>query len=234
MNSVHPTAIITGDVEMGAGNTIGAFVLICGPVSIGNDNWIGTGTVIGAPPEVRSFDHAAGRPHPATGGGVAIGDRNVIREYVQVHQGWKGTTTIGDDTFIMNQCYVAHDCHILNAVTLASSVLLAGHVAIGAGANLGLGTSVHQFRCVGAGSMVGMGSVITKDVPPFAKSYGNPATTRGVNSVGMSRQGIDADSVAVLARAYESGDFSQTGLSAALALATLAPVLDAWFVRDRH
>ena len=82
--------------------------------------------------------------------------------------------------------------------------------------------------------MVGMGSVITRDVPPFAKSFGNPATTRGVNSVGMSRQGIDAHSVAVLARAYESGDFSQTGLSAALALATLAPVFDAWFARDRH
>ncbi len=232
MNSVHHTAIITGDVEIGAGNTIGAFVVISGPVSIGDDNWIGTGTVIGAPPEVRSFDHAAGRT--ASGGGVIIRDRNVIREYVQVHQGWKGTTRIGDDAFVMNQCYVGHDCLLLNDVTLASSVLLAGHVVIGAGANLGLGASVHQFRSVGASSMVGMGSVITRDVPPFAKSYGNPATTHGVNSVGMSRQGIDVNSVAVLERAYAAGDFSRNALAEALAQPRLTSTLEAWLTRDRH
>ncbi len=42
--------VLGGDVRIGSGNTIGAFVVITGPVVIGDDNWVGTGVVIGAPP----------------------------------------------------------------------------------------------------------------------------------------------------------------------------------------
>lgn len=187
-NSIHPSAILVGDVTIGSGNTIGPFVVITGPVTIGDDNWIGTGAVIGAPPEVRSFRHPRVFGDTASEGvGVTIGDRNVLREYVQVHQGWQLATTIGSDAFIMNQSYIAHDCAIGSHVTLASSVLLAGHVAVAEGANLGLGTSVHQRVRIGALSMIGMGSVVVRDVPPFAKAYGNPARVAGANAVGMRR-----------------------------------------------
>jgi UDP-N-acetylglucosamine acyltransferase len=69
-------------------------------------------------------------------------------------------------------------------------VLLAGHVRVGNAANLGLGASVHQGRYVGAGVMLGMSSVVTRDIPPFAKAYGSPARVVGANVVGMRRGGI--------------------------------------------
>ena len=126
MNEIHPTAVIAGDVLIGDGNYIGPFAVITGPTSIGDGNWIGTGVVIGAPPEIRSFEHPRAEGVASTPAGVAIGSRNVIREYAQVHQGHSATTTIGDDGFIMNQVYVAHDGRVGDRVTLASSVLLAG------------------------------------------------------------------------------------------------------------
>lgn len=203
MNDIHPTALVGPHVRLGTGNVIGPHVVITGPVTIGDGNWIGTGVVIGAPPEVRSFEHP--RPEGDYGAGVRVGSRNVIREYAQVHQGWKSATTIGDDGFIMNQVYVAHDCTLGNSVTMASSVLLAGHVVVNDFANLGLGTAVHQGRWVGHGSMIGMASVVTRDIPPFAKAYGNPARVAGTNTVGMQRLGVPESVVEAVRESYAGG-----------------------------
>jgi len=234
VNSIHPSAIITGDVTLGTGNTVGPFAVITGPVEIGDDNWLGAGVVIGAPPEVRSWTHPPDAEVPSSGNGIIIGNRNVLREYVQVHQAWKGTTRLGDDLFVMNQVYVAHDCVLGDGVTLASSVLLAGHVEIGAHANLGLGTVVHQTRYIGAGSMVGMGSVVTRDVPPFAKVFGNPAVLRGVNAIGMERRGLAADAVTTLAAVYESKDLTGYGFEGVSSHGMLRPFIDAWLERTTH
>lgn len=208
MNAIHPTAQLSGDVRLGSGNTIGAFAVITGPVEIGDDNWFGSGVVIGAPPEVRGFAHPTDLDGSVDAAGVRIGDRNVVRENAQIHQGSQHPTRISDDAFIMNQAYVAHDCRLDDGVTLASSVLLAGHVHIGSNANLGLGTTVHQFRSIGRGAMIGMSSVVTRDVPPFAKAFGNPATVRGANVIGMERSGVAAELIGLLRAIYDGDDVS--------------------------
>lgn len=205
MNTLHPTAIISGEVTMGEGNVIGPFVVITGPVSIGNGNWIGTGAVIGALPEVRAFPHlpADGPDGHEEPRGVRIGDHTVIREYSQVHQGWQAATVIGDRAFIMNQSYIAHDCQIGADVTIAGGARLAGHVRVGDGANIGLGALVHQRREIGRGAMVGMGSVVTRDVPDFAKAYGNPARVHGLNLRGAQAAGYQEEDLVLLAAAFD-------------------------------
>lgn len=225
-NQIHPTAIISSGVELGAGNTVGAFVVITGPVSIGDNNWIGSGAIIGAPPEVRSFVHPIASVD-VSGNGVVIGSRNVIREGVQIHQGWKNQTRLGDDAFIMNQAYIAHDCELDDGVTLASSVLLAGHVKVGNGANLGLGTVVHQRVEIGAGSMLGMGSVVTRDLPPFAKAYGSPARVHGANSVALERHGITRESISQLTEVY-SKESAQWDFAPLYRNAELAVIFAKW------
>ncbi|CAN7371713.1 MULTISPECIES: hypothetical protein [Microbacterium] len=204
MNTIHPSAHVSRGVELGSGNVVGPGVVIHPGVRLGDDNWIGAGVVLGAPPEVRSFAHPRDE-EDSYGAGLLIGSQNVIREAAQVHQGSQRPTEIGDGAFIMNQVYVAHDGNIGNGVTLASSVLLAGHVTVGERANLGLGVAVHQFRTVGVGAMVGMGSVVTADVPAFAKVYGVPARVVGANVVGMQRSGIANADAEDLDRRYRDG-----------------------------
>jgi UDP-N-acetylglucosamine acyltransferase len=202
VNSVHPTAQLLGDVTLGSGNTIGPLAVIIGPVRIGDDNWIGTGAMIGAPPEVRGWQHPTDAMAPSSGRGIEIGDRNTIREYVQIHQGWQDVTRVGDETFIMNQCYLGHDTQVEDQVTMASSVLLAGHVRIGLAANIGLGSVVHQRCYIGDGAMVGMGSVVTRDLPPFSRAFGSPARVQGANRIGMERSGIPGSTIDAVSRAY--------------------------------
>ncbi|WP_407341754.1 UDP-N-acetylglucosamine acyltransferase [Pengzhenrongella phosphoraccumulans] len=213
MNTIHPTAVIGNGVVLGTGNVIGPHAVLYGPLEIGDDNWIGPGVTIGTPPEVRGVEHAAQWKAEVAGVGVRIGHRNVIREQTLIHQGWKKPTVVGNDCFIMNKVYVAHDTVLADGVTLASTVTMGGHVLVGTGANIGLGTVVHQRRIVGPGAMVGMGSVVTRDVPPFALVYGNPARLRGTNAVGMARLGVDDDAIASVRAVYAAGRVPTSGLA---------------------
>lgn len=203
MNQVHPTAVIGDGVHLGADNVIGAYAVLLGPLRVGNGNWIGAHAMIGAPAEIRGIDH--GGCDGGTGTGIEIGSRNVIREHVTIHQGHYATTRIGNDCYVMNRIYVGHDGEIADRVTMASGVTLGGHVHVGHDANLGMGAIVHQRRVVGPAVMLGMGAVVTRDVPPYSKAFGNPARVRGANRIGMQRQNIAEQTIAVLDVAYGSG-----------------------------
>jgi UDP-N-acetylglucosamine acyltransferase len=161
--------------------------------------------VVGAPAEIRDTDHGAAWDGRVVGAGVTIGSGTVVRELVTIHQGHHEPTVVGSGCYLMNKVYVAHDGQVGDRVTMASSVTLGGHVHVGDDANLGMCTVVHQRRVIGPGAMVGMGSVVTRDVPPYAKAYGNACRVRGANSVGMTRGGLPQDAVDFLAAAYARG-----------------------------
>jgi UDP-N-acetylglucosamine acyltransferase len=217
-NRIHPTALIGPEVELGDGNVIGPYAVITGPCRIGDGNWIGAHVVLGAPPEIRGFDHGAAWDGDVVGCGLEIGDRTTLREYTTIHSGSATVTRVGSDCFVMNKVYIGHDGDIGDGVTMASSVTLGGHVSVGDNANLGLGAVVHQRRVVGPGVMLGMGSVVTRDVPPFAKAFGNPARVQGVNTVGMSRQGVDRTDVDHLVELYAATGTVPADWSASTAL----------------
>jgi UDP-N-acetylglucosamine acyltransferase len=205
MNAIHPSAVVGPEVVLGSGNVIGPGVVLLGPLVVGDDNWFGAHSVIGAPAEIRGIDHGAAWDGQVVGTGLTIGSRNVFREYVTIHQGHYATTQVGSDCYIMNKVYVGHDGTVEDGATMASSVTLGGHVTVGAGANLGMNCVVHQRRVIGPGAMVGMGSVVTRDLPPHAKAYGNPCRVRGANTVGMTRGGLPEEAASALASAYGSG-----------------------------
>ncbi|TYP80681.1 UDP-N-acetylglucosamine acyltransferase [Blastococcus xanthinilyticus] len=201
-NLVHPTAIIGPGVELGADTVIGPYAVLTGPLRVGDRTWIGAHAVIGAPPEVRGHEHGLPWGGEPVSAGVEIGADTVLREFTTVHGGTYRATRIGSRCYVMNQVYVGHDGLVEDDATLSGNATLAGHVVLGAGVTLGMSCTVHQRRVVGPGAMVGMGSVVTRDVPPFAKAFGSPARVQGVNEVGMSRGGLGGDDIAALAERY--------------------------------
>jgi UDP-N-acetylglucosamine acyltransferase len=106
----------------------------------------------------------------------------------------------------MNSSYIAHDCTLEDFVTI-SGAMIGGTCFIGRNANLGLNVSVHQRRTIGAGAMVGMGAIVTRDIAPFAKAFGSPCKVQGANSIGMSRMGIQDESIQQITMAILDGNF---------------------------
>jgi UDP-N-acetylglucosamine acyltransferase len=222
-NRIHPTAIIGAGVELGEDNVIGPYSVVCGPTRIGSGNWIAPHVSLGSPAEYRGGVHPAVWDGELDGAGVAIGDGNVVREFVTINQGTTQTTRVADDCYLLARCHVGHDCQVDNGVTLGDGVVLGGHTRVWAWANLGMAAVVHQRTQVGPGAMVGMASAVRKNADAFMITVGNPARAVGVNVVGLTRRGCDGPTIA----AFEAFLRGNAGLPPGLP-PDLVAVIGAW------
>ena len=216
-------AVIGADVQIDAGSRIGAHCVIEGPCRIGRDNRIHAFAAIGGEAQDKKFKGERA--------GLAIGDRNTIREFVTINRGTAdggGQTRIGDDNWILAYSHVAHDCQVGSHVVFSNNATLAGHVQIGDHVILSGFAGVHQFCRIGAHAFIGMGALVNGDVPPYVmvatEGYSRP---RGINSEGLKRRGFDATRIAAIKRAYRALYMSaQTQDQARAQLALLAQESD--------
>ncbi len=191
-------SIVGADVKIGSGTVIESHVVIKGRTSLGEDNHIYQFCSIGEDPQDKKYAHEITR--------LEMGDRNVIREYTSMHRGTQqdnSLTKIGSDNLFMAYTHVAHDCVVGDHVIMANGASLAGHVHLNNHAILGGFTLVHQFTQIGQYSFSAMGSAITQDIPPFVMVGGRPTRPHGINSVGMERNGILAEDIRLIRKAYK-------------------------------
>lgn len=127
--------------------------------------------------------------------GVVVDGGAVIREFCTVHGGFNASTHIGPRCYLMAHSHVGHDCVLGDEAQVSSGAILGGHTIVHSHANIGLGAITHQHTTIGAYAMVGMGSVVTKDIPPFQTWAGNPARCIGYNRVGMERAGYTPEQI---------------------------------------
>ncbi len=194
---IGPFCVIEADVEIGAGTRIGSHTVVRGPTRIGRDNRLFSFSSIGEAPQDLKYDGEPTR--------LELGDRNTIREYVTLNRGTVeggGVTRIGSDNLFMAYTHVAHDCTVGDQTVFANAASLAGHVEVGDWSILGGFTCVHQFCRIGAHSFSGLGTVITRDVPPFVTVAGNHARPYGLNRNGLKRRGFDPAVIRALHRCY--------------------------------
>ncbi|MFD2111256.1 acyl-ACP--UDP-N-acetylglucosamine O-acyltransferase [Thiorhodococcus fuscus] len=208
---VGPFAVIGPGVQVGAGTRIGPHVVVRGPTRIGRDNHIFQFASVGEDPQDKKY---GGEPTL-----LEMGDRNQVREFVTLHRGTEqdqGVTRIGDDNLFMAYSHVAHDCRIGDQVIMANAASLGGHVEVQDWAILGGFTIVHQFCRIGAHSFCAMGSVLTRNVPPYVTVGGHPAEPHGINSEGLRRRGYTPDAVQAIKRAYRALYMSNLKLDEAI------------------
>lgn len=207
---IDPTAVIADDVEIGAYTTIGAgveidegceiksHVVINGPTKIGKNNRIFQFSSIGEEPQDKKYH---GEPTL-----LEIGDNNLIRESVTINRGTVqggGITRIGSNNWIMAYVHIAHDCLIGNDNIFANNASLAGHVIVDDFVILGGFTLISQFNYLGSHSFSAMGSVISRNVPPYVLVSGHMAKPVGVNVEGLRRRQFTDVQIRNIRQAYK-------------------------------
>lgn len=211
---IHPTALISSEVELGENVEVGAFAIIDGPVTIGADcvirpgaqllgpmtmgkgNTVFGGAILGERPQHLKYNN-----EPTT---LEIGDRNIFREHVTIHRGTTHSmkTTIGNDNFFMVNSHVAHDCVIGNRCVLVNGALIAGHCVLEDNVILSGNSAIHQFVRVGRLGLLAGGSVTQKDIPPFIIQIGQD-NIGGINLIGMKRAGMSRDQINAIRTAFK-------------------------------
>jgi UDP-N-acetylglucosamine acyltransferase len=135
---------------------------------------------------------------------LEIGDENTFREFVTVNRSTTGTgkTRIGHRGNYLAYSHIGHDCTVGDDVVFSNNGTLAGHVQVGDHAIMGGLTAVHQFCRLGRFAITGGCSKIVQDVPPFMIADGNPAKVRGINIVGLERNGFAAETIKAIKEAF--------------------------------
>ncbi|HDY86332.1 MAG TPA: acyl-ACP--UDP-N-acetylglucosamine O-acyltransferase [Methylophaga sp.] len=196
--SVGPYTIIGADVEIGDGCEIMSHVVINGPTKIGKHNRIFQFASIGEEPQDKKFHGEKTF--------LEIGDNNLIRESVTINRGTSqggGVTRIGNNNWIMAYVHIAHDCLIGNDNIFANNSSLAGHVEIDDFVILGGFTLVSQFNYMGSHSFSAMGSVISRNVPPYVLVSGHMAKPFGTNVEGLRRRDFSDEQIKNIKMAYK-------------------------------
>ena len=193
---VEPFTTIHNNVKIGSGTWVGSNVTIMEGARIGKNCRIFPGAVISAIPQDLKFDGEESL--------AIIGDNTTIRECVTVNRGTKalGKTQIGNDCLIMATSHIAHDCIIGDNCILANGSVIAGHVTVGNHAILSGLVAVHQFIHIGEHAMVSGGSLVRKDVPPYAKAGKEPISYIGINSIGLRRRGFSTEKIREIQNIY--------------------------------
>ena len=192
---IGPYAVIEGPVHVGPRTRLMAHVVLLGDTRLGADNVLHPGVVLGDAPQDLAY-----RDAPT---GLRIGDRNVFREFSQVHRGTQPetVTVLGDQNFLMANAHVAHNCRIGSRVVLAGGALVAGHVVVDDDAFISGNCVVHQHVRIGRLSIMRGLSRTSRDVPPFSLVDGTH-TVRGVNRVGLRRAGFDRTRMRAIVEAF--------------------------------
>lgn len=237
--SIHPTAIISPNAELGKDVSIGPYSIIGDGVILHDDVRVGSHCVIEGPSEFGRasvffpFVSAGQVPHDLKYRGerswLRAGERNTFREYTTLHRGTEGggnLTQIGSDNLFMAQSHVAHDCIIGDHVIFGNGATLAGHVLVEDHVTIGAYSGVHQFCRVGRYAFIGACSAVVKDALPYARTVGNHARCYGQNSIGLRRRGFSNEEINRLARAFRL--LLAAKLNTTQALETIKQELQGW------
>ncbi len=212
---IHPTAIVSPLARLGNNVRVGPFCVIGANVELGDECVLHSHVVLeghskfGRGNEFFPFAAIGGKTQDLKYIGeptyLEVGDHNVFRENTTVHRSTSDgePTRLGSHNLMLCYSHVAHDCQLGNHIILSNSVALAGHISVEDHAIISGLAAVHQFCRIGRHSIIGGLSKITQDVPPFTIVDGNPASTRGLNVVGMQRRGFSEDDIKHLKTAYK-------------------------------
>jgi UDP-2-acetamido-3-amino-2,3-dideoxy-glucuronate N-acetyltransferase len=188
--SVHPTAVVDQPCQIGAGTKIWHFTHVMPNSVIGERCNIGQNVVVS--PQVR------------------VGNNVKIQNNVSLYTG----VILEDDVFcgpsMVFTNVINPRSHIERKSEYKTTLVKRG-ASIGANSTIVCGITLGEYCFIGAGA------VVTRDVPPYAVVYGNPARLRGwvcycgvSLELGLGREDADRTTCEACGKHYQRKGHSVT------------------------
>ncbi len=109
-------------------------------------------------------------------GGVWLAGQSWVGSSTCIDKGLFGEFTyLGEQSFVDNLVHIAHSVRIGEECSVVAAAEVSGTVVLEDGVWVGPCVSINQQLRLGKGSFIGTGSVVVKDVPRHALSFGAPA-----------------------------------------------------------
>ena len=149
---VHPSAIIDGHVELGAGSKVWHFVHVSEGAVIGPGATLGQNVFVGR--------------------NVRIGARVKVQNNVSLYEG----VEVEDDVFLGPSCVFTNVRNPRAFVERKSEFL---HTRVGRGASIGANATIVCGHDIGEYAFIAAGATVTREVPAYALMVGSPARRTG-------------------------------------------------------
>ncbi|MBD3188576.1 N-acetyltransferase [Candidatus Bathyarchaeota archaeon] len=148
---IHPTAIVEDGAIIGEGTMVWHHAHVRSGAVLGRKCILGKGVYVDE--------------------GVKVGNGVKIQNRVSLYHG----VVVGNNVFLGPHAVFTNDKHprAFNQDWEIVNTTIEDGASIGANAVIVCGITIGKF------AMVGSGSVVTRDVPPHALAYGNPALIQG-------------------------------------------------------
>jgi UDP-2-acetamido-3-amino-2,3-dideoxy-glucuronate N-acetyltransferase len=165
----HETAVIDSGSLIGEGTRIWHFSHIMSGCSIGKNCTIGQNVVVSP--------------------GVRLGKQVKVQNNVSIYTG----VICEDEVFLGPGCVFTNISNPRSAISRKHNY---EQTYVERGASIGANATIVCGHTIGAYALVGAGSVVTKDVPPYALVVGNPAEQTGWVSEYGHRLKFDGEGMA--------------------------------------
>ena len=183
--SVHPSAIVDENCEIGEGTKIWHFSHIMSGCKIGKRCNIGQNVVVS--PQ------------------VILGENVKVQNNVSIYTG----VICEDDVFLGPSMVFTNVINPRSAIVRKDEyrkTIVRKGASIGANATVVCGNEIGQY------AMIGAGAVITKEVPAYALVYGNPARQNGWVSEYGHKLNFDSEGLAICSESGEKYALSNNGV----------------------
>jgi UDP-2-acetamido-3-amino-2,3-dideoxy-glucuronate N-acetyltransferase len=184
--SVHPTAIIDENCEIGEGTKIWHFSHIMSGCKIGKRCNIGQNVVVS--PQ------------------VILGENVKVQNNISLYTG----VICEDDVFLGPSMVFTNVINPRSAIVRKDEyrkTIVRKGASIGANATVVCGNEIGQY------AMIGAGAVITKEVPAYALVYGNPARQNGWVSEYGHKLNFNSEGLAICPESGEKYALSNNNVS---------------------
>ncbi|MEM7571996.1 MAG: acyltransferase [Bacteroidota bacterium] len=165
MSYIHPTAVVDQGAQIGTGTKVWHFCHLMAGCEIGQDCILGQNVFVAS--------------------GVKLGNQVKVQNNVSLYTG----VDCADGVFIGPSAVFTN---VLNPRATIERKDEYRPTPVGEGATIGANATIICGHRIGTYAMIGAGSVVTKDVLPYALVYGNPALQHGwVSGAGERLKFVD-------------------------------------------